>query len=262
MRQSSLTSTLADLNSTSSPSPVTQINGEDVVEFLLNEADRLTYHDPDTRWNALFYRQSAQSFGFFISPPWYPGPDTTISFENGTVQTYPNQAILRQPEYWSEIFDGESFYSTFVNLGVSWFKNRKARRDTTLKRPPRIPKRLQEIHQNPDDDGNADVPVGYPEPYLTGPSDTTLNAYFLDHPNPSIGNIGVLSLQTFDTDTDEGAAQFQALVQQFLAEAQNRGIDKIVIDLSSNAGGRVFLGYDTFLQVSYRLHHQDHHKLT
>lgn len=33
--------------------PITQIDGQDAVAFLQNEAELLTYHDPDTRWNAM-----------------------------------------------------------------------------------------------------------------------------------------------------------------------------------------------------------------
>ncbi len=237
-----LTSRLVDFNYTSSPSPVSQIDGEDVNAFLQNEADRVAYHDPDTRWNSLFYRIPAQTFGFFGSPRWYPGPTTTINFENGTEQTYNNRAVLQEEELWSDVSDGDSFYSTFVEPSSAG----TVRRQASLKTAPHVPDRLTQMRDTLDD-GDADVPVGFPEPYITGPSEVYINGYFMDHPN--ISNLAVLALQTFNTETDADARRFQSLVQQFLTEAVSRGTEKVIIDLQSNGGGRVFLGYDTFRQV-------------
>jgi Peptidase family S41 len=238
-----LTILLADYNSTSTPSPISQIDGQDVIEFLEKEADRLAYHDPDTRWNALFYRLAAQTYGSFTSPRWYPGPTTTLLFENGTEQTRTNRAILIEPSAWSGVFDEESFYYTFVDATAP----RNLRREETLKTLPHIPKRLQHVREV-SDDGNAEVVLEYPEPDLTGASEVYINGYFVDH--PTIKNLAVLSLQTFNTDSDADARQFQAMVQQFLEEAKSRGSEKVIIDLQSNGGGRVFLGYDVFRQAS------------
>ena len=209
-----LASLLVDVNRTLSPSPISRIDGEDVNAFLQKEADRLTYHDPDTRWNALFYRLPAQTFGSFASPQWYPGPTTTVVFANGTEQTYKNRAILRNENSWSDVLDGNSFYSTFVEASTG----RKFRRDTMLERIPNIPKRLQQIREVPDD-GNAAIPLEFPEPYITGPSEVYINGYFIDH--PTFKNLAVLSLQTFDTDSNADARKFQSLVQRLLAEAKS-----------------------------------------
>jgi len=70
----------------------------------------------------------------------------------------------------------------------------------------------------------------------------------VDHPTTK--NLAVLSLQTFNTDSDSYARQFQAMVQQFPEEAKARGSEKVIIDLQSNGGGRVFLEYDVFRQAS------------
>ncbi|KAF7508824.1 hypothetical protein GJ744_008701 [Endocarpon pusillum] len=232
---------LVDFNHTSSPSPVSRIDGEDVDAFLQEEASRVAYHDPDARWNSLFYRLPAQNFGYFGIPRWYPGPTTTISFENGTEQTYTNRAILQEENSWSDVSDGDSFYSIFVDPSSA----RTVRRQASLRTAPHVPTRLQQVREILDD-GDADVPVGYPEPYITGPTEVYINGYFMDHPN--IRNLAVLALQTFDTETDADARRFQSLIEQFLAEAKSRGTEKVIIDLQSNGGGRVFLGYDAFRQ--------------
>ena len=116
---------------------------------------------------------------------------------------------------------------------------------------PRIPKRLQHFHGSRDDDNNGDIPRGFPEPYITGPSKVYINGYFMDH--PSITNLAVLALQTFDTETNEDARRFQFLIERLLAEAKSRGRGKVIIDLQSNGGGRVFLGYDAFYQAGHVL---------
>jgi Peptidase family S41 len=239
-----LTIPLVDYNSTSSPSPISRIDGEDVNEFLQKEADRLAYHDPDARWNSLFFRLAAQTFGSFASPRWYPGPTTTVLFENGTEQTRTNRAILQEASAWSDVTDGDSFYSTFVDAASA----RNLRRGDTLNTLPHIPNRLQHVREVPDD-GNAEAILEYPEPDLTGPKDVYINGYFVNH--PTIKDLAVLSLQTFNTDSDSDARRFQALVQQFLEEAKSRGSEKVIIDLQSNGGGRVFLGYDVFRQAGH-----------
>ena len=96
-----------------------------------------------------------------------------------------------------------------------------------------IPKRLQHVREV-FDDGNAEAILDYPEPDLTGPSNVHINGYFVDH--PIIKNLAVLSLQTFNTETDSDARKFQAMVQQFLEEAKARGSEKAIIDLQSNGG--------------------------
>lgn len=165
-------------------------------------------------------------------------------FDNGTEQTHTNRAILQEASAWAGVSDGDSFYSTFVDAA----SGRKVRRDAPLKTVPHIPKRLQQLRETPDD-GNAEVLVDYPEPYITGPREVYVNGYFMDHPN--IKSLAVLAMQTFNTDSDADARRFQALVQRFLDEAKSRGTEKMIIDLQSNGGGRVFLGYDVFRQAGF-----------
>lgn len=124
----------------------------------------------------------------------------------------------------------------------------RRRRETTSKTAQRIPKRLQQIRKTPNN-GNADTPICFLEPYSTGPSGVYINAYFTDH--PKITNSAVLSPQTFDHDTDSDFRRLQYLIQRVLAEAKSRGSKKVIVDLQSNGGGRVFLGYDAFLQAGH-----------
>ena len=198
-------------------------------------------HDADARWNSMFYRPAAQVFGSFISPKLYPGPTTALIFDNGTEQVYTNAAIILEPSRWAIISDGGSFYSALV-AG----RPRISKRDVLTKAPPAVPKRLQQLHDLPDD-STAEVLLTYPEPFITGPAEVYINGYFIDHPIDA--NLAVLSIQTFLTETDRDSLRYQSLIEDFLAEAKSRGTKKVIIDVQSNPGGKVFLGYDAFLQV-------------
>ena len=44
-------------------------------------------------------------------------------------------------------------------------------------------------------------------------------------------------------------SQLSAVVTDFLASCKEAGKTKLIIDVSSNGGGKVFFGYDTFKQV-------------
>ena len=73
-----------------------------------------------------------------------------------------------------------------------------------------------------------------------------LGAFFLG--DYTLKEVAVLSMNTFDPVASGDAVEFQALIQKFLKFAISKGRTKIVIDVSSNGGGSLFLGYDTFKQ--------------
>ncbi|OCK75754.1 peptidase S41 family protein, partial [Lepidopterella palustris CBS 459.81] len=246
-----------DFNTTGvtyTPSEVTQIQGQDAVTFLEAEAELSTYHDPDTRWNSMFYMQSAESYGYFTNPRYYPGPTLNVTFANGTTFTYTNAAVVLDPSSWSQISDGETFYETYITPSTSNSKLKK--RD-----PNRLPTQLK--HPRDPSLARRDVPIAYPKPFIQHSSSTVpLAGYFLSHPN--VTNLGVLMMQTFNTESVDDAEEFQLVVQNFLAEAVSRGTKKLIIDVRTNGGGKIFLGYDTFkqffpstepqLQSRYRAH--------
>lgn len=167
---------------------------------------------------------------------WYPGPTTTVGFDNGTEIIYKNQAFLRDEQSWLSVLDGDSFYAVFV--------------EATSETAPGISKRLQQFRGSRDDI-KRDVPPWFPEPSRTGPTGVYINEYFMDHPN--ITNLAVLAIQTFNTEADADAQGFQLFIERFLEEAKSRGSEKVIIDIQSNGGGRVFLGYDAFHQAGHLL---------
>ncbi|KAF2267254.1 hypothetical protein CC78DRAFT_93645 [Lojkania enalia] len=221
------------------PSAVSKIDGKDAVQFLEEEALLNSYHDPDTRYNAMFYLQPAESFGLFTSPRFYPGPTMNMTFENGTEHTYVNLAVVLDASYWRYVDDGASFYQTFVNPSLSFKK-----RDNEKINPYALPHKLQ-FHREAEL-ATGYVPAGYPDPAIMHSAyDVALAGYFVDTP---AGTVGVLMVQTFNTESNSDAVEFQAVVQDYISQAQSRNIEKHIIDVRNNGGGKVMLGYDMYLQ--------------
>ncbi|KAI8933056.1 hypothetical protein NX059_009702 [Plenodomus lindquistii] len=225
------------------PSPVTQINGRDVVQFLQEESELNAYHDPDTRYNAMFLMQPAENYGYFTNPRFYPGPSTNLTFENGTTRQSSNFAVVLQQDTWTFIDSPESFYETYVIPQTS--SSRVKKRD-----PNKLPMHLE----NPRDHEfrgtftlqRGSVPDTYPPPEISHSADEVpLAGYFL---NLGGQQVGVLVVQTFNTEDVEGAQEFQQVVQGYISQAKSRGVEKHIIDVRANGGGKILQGYDTYTQ--------------
>ncbi|KAH8731735.1 peptidase S41 family protein-like protein [Phaeosphaeriaceae sp. PMI808] len=237
---------ISDFNATNAsfePSPITKINGQEVSQFFEAATALNAYHDPDTRYNAMFFMQPAENFGYFVNPRFYPGPTTSVSYENGTTQTYMNSAIVLEPRAWQYISDPESFYETYIAPSTS-----------SQRVKPRDPNALPHHLENPRDHEfhsaftiqHGSVPLSYPRPFIAhSAAQVPLAGYFI---NTAQGQIGVLVVQTFNTDDDAGAREFQRVIQRYIAEAKTRGVAKHIIDVRTNGGGKVLSGYDMYLQ--------------
>ena len=83
------------------PSPIVKINDQDVVSFLLALSMTDTAQDPDANWNAVF--MPIYSFaGSFSYPSYYPGPQTTLTFANGTSVSLDNYAVVSGDLFWDQ----------------------------------------------------------------------------------------------------------------------------------------------------------------
>lgn len=147
-------------------SPVTQINGEGVTDFLSSwSRSGSGVQDPDALWNALFYSvaQSAISngditsdhpaYGSFVGgddAKWqYPGPETSLLFGNGTTLTMENLAVVLQPGFFSDVKTGTELYekcckpdpSLSLNVWESLIVESKASSDLERKHHQRAERR-------------------------------------------------------------------------------------------------------------------------
>lgn len=223
-------------NWTVPPSALTKVNGQPVTEFLVELAQLGYLQDPDALYNNLMFEmafdsQSTQSrytgffalagrFGYF-----YPGANTTIEFENGTISTYQNYAEVVSD--FGGVVDGPSFFQKFcTGPHFQSYPSPQSVPDTYL--PPPLPP--------------ASNAHGYPTPKVMS-ADFQVGGYFLD--DPAYSDVAVLTMVSFDPNF---AAEFQNVIETLIAEAKAAGKTKIVIDLSSNGGGDILLGYDAFRQ--------------
>ncbi|KAF2646765.1 peptidase S41 family protein-like protein [Massarina eburnea CBS 473.64] len=229
-----------DYNQTGSgntPSAVQSIDGQDAAQFLEKESLLNSYHDPDARYNSMFYMQPAENYGYFVNPRFYPGPKVNITYENGNSSVLPNTAIILSPNSWQSISDASDFYTKFITPSTDSKKIKK--RD-----PHSLPQHLRNPREAELD--RRYVPAGYPIKVVSHSSDdVTLAGFFVDGPD---SKVGVLIVQTFNTETADDAREFQAVVQNYIAAAQEKNVTKHIIDVRTNGGGKVLLGYDTYLQ--------------
>ncbi|KAF2106587.1 peptidase S41 family protein-like protein [Lophiotrema nucula] len=229
-----------DFNNTNSgsPSAISKINGKDALQFLEEESLQNSYHDPDTRFNAMFYMQPAESLGLFANPRFYPGAETNLTFENGTEYTFTNFAVLMDTSGWSYIEDGRTFYQTYITPSTT------SKKAVKRENPHKLPRNLQ--YEKEAELSQAYNPINYPEPVIMhSASDVPLAGYFID---TSAGTIGILMIQTFNTESSSDSVEFQAVIQEYISQAQSRNVAKHVLDVRDNGGGKIFLGYDAYLQ--------------
>ncbi|KAL5348963.1 hypothetical protein ACLOAV_006388 [Pseudogymnoascus australis] len=222
-----------DLNAEDA-SPIVSIDGVGVVEYLTQESNHQLFQDADARWNVLFARQQSDSVGSFVMPWFYPGSNFTATLANGATKTIPCYAAVPAAlqEEWSQVIDGKSFYSTFVAPATASSSSTSSTSKRSLKKRY-VEKRL--------------VPPNYPKPVIQhAEKEVELGAFFLDDFN--LKEVAVISMNTFDPVASGDSVEFQDLIRKFIKYAKSKGRTKIIIDVSSNGGGSLFLGYDTFKQ--------------
>jgi hypothetical protein len=158
----------------------------------------------------------------------YPGANTTFAFANGTTVTYANVAHVKGD--FTSVIDGPSFYKKFC-IPVA------TKAVETAAAPPA-----------PASTG----PPGYP-PAVISTNDSIVSGYYLNA--PGLNDVAVLSILAMES---ESPAEFQAVVQKFIAGAKAAGKKKIIIDLSANGGGYILQGYDLFRQFFPKITQRDY----
>ncbi|OAP63679.1 hypothetical protein AYL99_02906 [Fonsecaea erecta] len=226
------------------PSPVTSIDGVDVVTFLLTQSMVGSFQDPDALWNVLFPSLTQSWAPAFQDPVYYPGPSTNITFANGTTFTYPNLAIVNADldgiqtgedafsSFCSGAFETETLAETATTTTASSAVSTTSQAPATTQAPPSSPT----------------IP-GYPYPVIKH-SDGSVAGYYLN--DTGLTDVAVLQIQGFESQSDDSLSyerEFQSVVEKFLDAAVKTGKRKLVIDLQGNGGGFIDLGTDTFAQL-------------
>jgi Peptidase family S41 len=233
---------LAAKDSTFKPSPVVEIDGQEAEGYLQAFSSASISHDPDALWNDMFYdlSQIAQggagtatggfSCSSFFSAS-YPGPQTKVTFDNGTTVTIQNKA--RKFVDFTGVTSGADLYNKFLTPTPAKEKQMK----------DKLSKLGKATGKEAGRSAAANNLVGYPKPILQD-SSHTVNGFYLD--GAEYKDVAVLTVTSFEP-TD--LLEFQNVLSKFIAQAKADGKTKLVIDLSSNPGGYIILGYELFRQL-------------
>ncbi|KAL0472601.1 hypothetical protein QR685DRAFT_473342 [Neurospora intermedia] len=209
-------------------SVVKLINGIDAATYLAKTIDVAGIsQDPDANYNTMFYQKatfaSSKSTGFFANGGRiryiYQGANTTLTFANGTSVTLENQAAVKAD--MTNVTSGAAYYAKFCNPHGATLNSSA---ETT-------------------EDGPAENVPGYPKPVIIT-SDAVVSGYFLE--GAGYEDVAVIALLAFSSDS---IAEFQAVVQDFIAEAVAANKTKLIVDFQNNGGGYILLGYDFFRQL-------------
>ena len=130
------------------------------------------------------------------------------------------------------VTDGPSFYKVFCN-------------STSSDAPTAATKAIGAA-------GSSIIAPGYPAPVITT-NDSIVSGYYLD--DEGCDDVAVISLLAFES---ESAVEFQAVAQNFFADAVAAGKKKLVIDLSANGGGYILQGFDLFRQLFPHIIQEDY----
>ncbi|CAH0021643.1 unnamed protein product [Clonostachys rhizophaga] len=249
----------------SNPSPIVELGGKPVFEYLRSYIERNTksgFIEPHADWNAMVYNGPYvfASFGIDVQQSWafsnfqrtniYNGKTLQVRFANGSdvewLYSAGSGANLLANNLTSP---GNIYYGRIANPGISSGIN--TRSDELIDRDRLEPVALGERQQqnNPRPKPLPSVPLfNYPRNPDVLEVDFgvggVVSGYILHD-----DSIGVLSLPSYNPGepaTGTTALNYTNAVIEFITKAKESRVKKIVIDLSGNGGGSIFLGYTIF----------------
>ncbi|OQO04583.1 hypothetical protein B0A48_09505 [Cryoendolithus antarcticus] len=234
-------------NITYTPSPLVEINDQNSTDFLLNWSQYGSLQDRDALWNNLFYTLAQVSLGSGGTGTGtfsgggrgarvYPGPNTKLTFANGTSVTTENFARVILPSF-AGINTGEDIYQKYFIP------------------PPGQPQLVEQFATSTSSSSSivtttaaaaTTIPApGYPSPIIREKANLN-SGYFLD--GEGYDDVAVLSVPSFvGTTSDE--IPFQSVNTYLINRALAENKTKLIIDVSANGGGTILQGYDLFKQL-------------
>ncbi|OJD31424.1 peptidase s41 family protein [Diplodia corticola] len=214
------------------PSALHTIDNQTAYDYLVSFAeDDFSCHDPDARYQDLFYNpagvsQTGSSSSFFTGANKYVGDKTILGHENGTKTAINNYAFV--PQNLSGITSGSDLFEAFLTGPSPTPTSTATDTDTSTSSTSATP-----------------IPTAYNYPYpVNKASDNTVSGYFLN--GTAHRDVAVLSSPSFEASN---LTEFQTTVRHFLAAATAANKTRLIIDLRHNGGGLVNLGYDLFKQL-------------
>lgn len=230
-------------------SPVVQINGEDVADYLekfasLNSVGML---EPHADWNQLMYSPVQNIVGdytiFSGGATFYEGDWLNFTLANGTTIPSPWVAIYTYTEFTGPLTTGGDFYNYFV-LGLTpasysevplpdvWNVTYTIDSDTYVQNFTTGWNNITDGQYPPADVMQYD---------LEGAGVVT--GYYLDDISTA-----VLSIPSFD-ESGWTVENFTYAVNELVEGAANRSFTKLIVDLQGNWGGTPLLAFTTFRNI-------------
>jgi len=227
------------------PSPVVEIDGVDVTEFLENLSQFGSLQDRDALYNNVFYELAQVSLGPSGSGTGiftgggrgryvYPGATTTLKFANGT------ESIMQNSAHVSVNFRGINSGEDLASKWFSWGSPGDFG-DMGAQAQKESDDEISTLAMN----GATAAAPGYPAPILRGPMNL-INGFYID--GEGYDDVAVLQVPNF-VGSSAAEIPFQQLTQQFIPKALADGKTKLIIDLQANGGGTILQGYDMFKQL-------------
>ncbi|KAF2190377.1 hypothetical protein K469DRAFT_746897 [Zopfia rhizophila CBS 207.26] len=253
------------------PSPVTKINGQVVVEYLTQFAELNSngYLEPHADWNSLMDTPAMWISGdlsIFQSATFYPGDELNFTFKNGSTEETYWLSFYNELEDTGPLTTAGDFYNYFVlgQLPASYDPDQQwwhtLETDDSSNDDSSDNSTVTDPFESVCSSGNpADVNWclasygAYPNDPVVVQTDLAVTGggvvtgYFYD--DISTGVLSIPSFFQYDPNTE----QFGLTVEYFIANATKNNISRLVIDLQQNTGGTVYLAYNTFKQFFYRI---------
>ncbi|KAL1595533.1 hypothetical protein SLS59_008170 [Nothophoma quercina] len=224
----------ANNDSSYKPSAVKKINGMDAMTYLANASAQSDFHDADTRWNALFPSQALIASGTVFLGSFrtgqYQGPNTTMTFANGTTYNQMNVAVVFGN--FTGVNSGQTFFKQFCTGPKPATEIEAPPTATTASRTSSTPTATPMPSQ-----------IGYPKAQIINPN-LAIAGYYIN--DTGYDDVAVLSLPSYESPDVQS---FQNVMRDFIRSCKAQGKTKMIFDMRGNGGGNAILGYDTFKQV-------------
>ena len=217
-------------------SAVASINGISVQEFLQTQQLVDHSHDPDAMYNGLFatWVRTSQTF---TKPLFYPGPETGLVFDNGSVLAGISRTNLAQISCQvGDITTGQDYWDVCIAANPQPLERRSLALNKLTERQG-----SEEALPEP----VLKVPL-YPEP-VDIDRVGELSGYFLE--GAGYEAVAVLVIKSFDGGYATYTSSFQDTLESFISNALFANKTHLIIDVQGIGGGIIDLAIETAAQL-------------
>lgn len=235
-------------------SKIVKINGQKATdyirEFTKNSPEFFSFVDPDARWNEMMYSLPAgDTRGRFAKRQLWNGEDLILTWANGSTTNVEWTLTL----FPTMVKNGELRFNDTKGLEKVCFLDEKELKKITPRKPK--PKKDKKTTKKAAKKMPAPVvstkkppkkPEGYPPMLAIGP-EYTINSFLLKKDKKT----AVLTIRKFSVaamQQDKFIIAFQKFVKEQLAKWKKDGVERLIIDVTGNGGGKVILPYDLLSQ--------------